>query len=163
MTKNKEDQIPISTNPFIAMDRETRELWERYCDIELAKVRLQQQQLDSENNARAEANLRSDRENEARLLVDNAKAQAEAQKIADASALEQARMELEVRKLRLEGERLENEITLGVVSKGLELLWPKIEQLGAGLAAANRENNMLIREELRLIAGRNPVDGSSKA
>lgn len=142
--------------PFGAMDRETRDLFARYCEVEMAKIRLQQQQLDNEALDRS----RLDRESEPRLLVDNARAQAEAQKIADAAALDRAKAELEIRKLRIEGQKLEGEAMVAVAARAAEVFWPRIEQFGAGIMRLNLEQFSLIREEMRLLAGRDPGSGS---
>lgn len=145
--------------PFVVMDRATREAFERYCEVEMSRVRLQQQQLDSDSSDRSEIRQRTDRENEPRLLIENARAQAEAQKIADAAALEQARVELEICKLRAEGRRLEGEALVSVAAKAAEVFWPRVEQLGAGIMRLNLEQFQLLREEMRLLAGRDPVTG----
>lgn len=159
MTKGKEEQVPVM-NPFGAMDSAAREVFDRYCEVELAKIRLQQQQLDSEAAIQNDERMRADRDNEARLLVENAKAQAEADKISNNSALDQAKVDLEIRKLRLEGQKLENEAVVKVVAQIVDLTWPRIEQLGTAIARMNAERFELMREEMRLIAGRNPADGS---
>ena len=150
-----EREAPFAA-PFGIMDRETRDLFSRHFELEMAKIRLQQQQLDNDALERS----RVDRESEPRLVVENARAQAEAQKIADGAALERARAELESRKLRVEGHKPEGEAMVAVAARAAEVFWPRVEQLGAGIMRLNLEQFSLIREEMRLLAGRDPGSGS---
>lgn len=145
MSTPKSTEKPPVTFQFSALDAEVREVFRRYCDVETAKAQAVQ---DEELTKRRVIDAQLE-ESEPRRIVDLAKAR-----------LEQAKIELEIRKLGIEGRRLEDEAMLGVAAKAVDLIWPRLAAIGAGISAEARQDRELIREEMRLIAGRNPVDGT---
>lgn len=156
MSTPKNTEKPPVTFQFAALDAETRDAFERYCNVEIAKAqaiesveRTKQQDQYAEDQRQRREHEAAEVAAEPRRIVDLAKAR-----------LEQAKIELEIRKLGIEGRRLEDEAMLGIAAKTVDLIWPRLAAIGAGISAEARQDRELIREEMRLIAGRNPVDGT---
>lgn len=167
MSTPKSTEKPPVTFQFSALDAETRDAFRRWCEVEIARAgaaeaveRTKQQDQYAENQRLRGEQDAADEAAELRRIVERTKAEAEAGKIAAAARLEQAKIELEIRKLGIEGRRLEDEAMLGIAAKAVDLIWPRLAAIGAGISAEARQDRELIREEMRLIAGRNPVDGT---
>lgn len=157
----KEKPTSPITFSFAEMDAPTREAFSRYCDVELARCRAETAQTDNEFRERTEQRLAQERAAEPQRLIEMAKAQAEVQLIADASRLAQAQTDLEIRKLHTLGDAHEADAMVDVAAKAAAVFWPMLQSIGAGISAEAKADRELIREEMRLLAGRNPIDGTT--
>lgn len=146
------------TPPFVAMSPEDREAFLRWCDVEDEKAHTERQRLSEE----AEEKRRLWEMGEPNRAIETAKARAEAERIADAARLDGAKTDLEIRRLRIEGGRIEAAAQVELAMQIADAFWPKLQAIGSGISAEARADRELIREELRLIAGRNPLDGTKK-
>lgn len=162
---------------FGDLDPETRAAFERFCAVREAEARATEESARAQREAQENIHfkeveeLRSQREQEAeaararrpvleaRAQLEAAEAEAQAKVVAARGRLEVAKLDAETEKLRQEGRHLRDLAQVEVVSNMLEVAWPRLESLGRGFLGLVREEAGLVKEELRLIAGRNPATG----
>ncbi len=163
-------EAPV-TFQFADISQTTADAFERWCsirdkEISLAsdKERTRRSSIEHDQEMQRAEARRKDRAAEAVALVAMAEADAKVEGIKLALSMHRAKVDLEIRKIKIEGDVAEQTAQFENVSKVLDLVWPKAEALGKGFVALCREEGdrriSLIKEELRLVAGRHPVDGS---
>jgi hypothetical protein len=142
---------------FHEMDDNARDAFERYCRLketeEMTKqsqIRLKESEIDLKNTETALANMQAKRKLELELSLEKAKVE-----------VELAKLQHEVDKIQLETRKLRNNQDIDQAERVTNLIWPRLEILGQGLILLACEQSNLVREELRLIANRNPIDGTS--
>lgn len=166
----KEGQSPIVFE-FARLDAATRSAFDQYCEVELARARAavegeatKQRQIDVEARASDAEARRAFEEGAPRRLVEAAQAEAAAEKIRMQARLDAAKVDHEIQKLRVEGERLANFERVKTIEQVLNVAWPKVEVLGRGFHTLVKEENQATRDllvaNMHLLAGRNPKDGS---
>ncbi len=156
---------------FADIDVDTREAFQRYCDVRQAEARASSEsehtkQLAEENRHREAdaARRREEVADEPQIIVERARAEAEARKIRRATEFEDAKQEIELQKERREADAADMQSRVSVFEKVLEVVWPKIESIGYGFVGMVREENQETRDllvaNMHLLAGRNPKDGA---
>lgn len=161
---------PAPVNFDMKIDPETLDAFDQWlalknreADAAADRAHAERIKAGAEADAAAEDRRDAARKREIAAVVERAEADAKAEAIRRASQREDAKLHHEQALLDIELRRARSVAEAESAKRMAEVFWPMAEALGKGFATLIRIESSILREELRLIAGRNPDTGASPA
>jgi hypothetical protein len=168
MNKHDTDNGGAPVNFGMKLDPETLDAFDQWIQLKNREAdadvdRAHAERIRANAEATASEEERRDRvhKRETVAIVERAEAEAKVAAIRNASLREKAKFDNELALADIELSRARNAAQAEHAKQLATIFWPMAETLGKGFAELVRIEASLVREELRLIANRDPESGKS--